>query len=884
MSASWRGWATMALLAVLPALALAPAWTTDHLLGPGDGATLHFPLRAAVWRAYRSGELPAWNSAVFCGTPLLGAYRPGALFPLMPLFALLPDFVAFQLLILFSLALTGVLTYVFVRQLGANGVGAYLAGMGFALGPYVVAHIDDSATITALPPLLLLLIATEGLVRRNSPLRGLLLALALALLLVAGSQEASRAGLALVMGRLLVHIVFSERRAWMRYGVPILAGLGLAAPQLIPTLLAASEAGRQVVGIGGGMASELPGGAAGMLLRYVSHTPAPALALAALPLALRAVPVRFFSVALVACLIVQWGRGPLTAPGAAPLVFDLALATLAGLSVSHMWQSRFDAGGRRLRNYYLLAALASAAALPLSVIAIGPLSQNLTAGVGLLAIAQILFFPLIASRHRGVAGAWLLPLTVAFLLQPEGRQVWSDAATQSDLMGRTATREAIDRLTGDRPGETILTLTRRWRAAEALDLGLGNLGLLTGRRSANGYDPMVQLRYRQFWDGMSAGGVIPVGVFYRSTAERLEAAGVRWVQVPSSELAVPSSASQLGEALDQPISTRTPRFYPFPISVATEVVLVSSLSESVQVAQGTLVARLVVRMASGHKLELPIRAGLETAEWAYDRKDVRPRVRHGQPPIFTSWTGTGGDFEGHHYVVTLRLPGRYLVDGLRIERVGEGGPLLVARLAVQDAQTGQLRAATNVAGFVSDMAHFREQGATPRVRLFELPRAQRLAWMARGVRLVHSDAAALQILRQPGSEGVALDQEVLALTPPDAGVGTSERKPTPVFIERVSPNRMDLRVQGPGLAVVNETWDRGWSARVDLLPSPIRRVNQTFMAVVVGEGNHRVTLRYRIRGFWPGLALALGSLVTLLVDVARRRRPAEDLTHVDAAC
>jgi hypothetical protein len=56
------------------------------------------------------------------------------------------------------------------------------------------------------------------------------------------------------------------------------------------------------------------------------------------------------------------------------------------------------------------------------------------------------------------------------------------------------------------------------------------------------------------------------------------------------------------------------------------------------------------------------------------------------------------------------------------------------------------------------------------------------------------------------------------------------------------------------------------------------------MAVVVGEGNHRVTLQYRIRGFWPGLALALGSLVTLLVDVARRRRPVEDLTHVDAAC
>jgi hypothetical protein len=887
MSASWRSWVSVAVLAALPVIALAPAWTTDHLLGPGDGATLHYPLRAAVWRAYRSGELPAWNSAIFSGTPLLGAYRPGALSPLMPLLASLPDFIAFQSLILCSLALTGILTYVYVRQLGACAVGAYFAGMGFALGPYVVGHIDDSATIAAIPALLLLLIAAEAFFRRSRPFRGFLLALALASLLVAGSQEASRAGLALVMGRLLVHVVSNEPRVrvplW-RYALPVLGGLGLAAPQLIPTLLAASEAGRQAVGVGGGLASELPGGAAGLLLRYISHTPAPALAIAALPLTLRAVPVRFFAVALIGCLVAQWGRGPLTAPGAAPLVFDLALATLAGLSLSHMWQTRSDAGGRRPRFHYLLAALASAAALPLSVIAIGPLSQNLTAGVGLLAVGQILFFPLIASRHRGVAGAWLLPLTVAFLLQPEGRQVWNDAPTQADLSGRSATREAIDRLTRDRPGETVLTLARRWRPAEAFDLALGNLGLLTGRRSANGYDPMVALRYRQLWDGMSAAGIVPAGLFYRSTPERLEAAGIRWVQVPSSELAIPSSASQLGEALDQPVFAGRSRFYPFPMSVATEVVLVSSLSESVKVSQGTLVARLLARTASGHTLDLPIRAGLETAEWAYERRDVRPRVRHGQPPIFSSWPGTGGDFEGHHYLATLRLPGRYLVDGLKVERVGDGGPLLVARLAVQDARTGQLRAATNVAGFVSDTTHFREQAATPRVRLFELPHAQRLAWIARGVRPVASDEAAMQALRHPSSVGVALDQEVLTLAPPPSGVLTSERKPTPVFIERVSPSRMDLRVEGPGLVVVNETWDPGWSARVDLRQSPIQRVNQTFMAVVVREGNHRLTLEYRVRGLWLGIALALGSLAGLLADVVRGRARTNDLTHVEAPC
>src|SRR5262249_16936589 len=49
------------LLAVLPAIAYAPAWTAGRLLGPGDGAALHFPLRARVWEAYARGDLAEWN-------------------------------------------------------------------------------------------------------------------------------------------------------------------------------------------------------------------------------------------------------------------------------------------------------------------------------------------------------------------------------------------------------------------------------------------------------------------------------------------------------------------------------------------------------------------------------------------------------------------------------------------------------------------------------------------------------------------------------------------------------------------------------------------------------------------------------------------------------
>ena len=74
----------LCVLALLPAIAHAPAWWEGRLLAPGDGAALHFPLRTEVWRAYERGDLPTWNPSVFSGTPLLAAYRPGALYPPMP--------------------------------------------------------------------------------------------------------------------------------------------------------------------------------------------------------------------------------------------------------------------------------------------------------------------------------------------------------------------------------------------------------------------------------------------------------------------------------------------------------------------------------------------------------------------------------------------------------------------------------------------------------------------------------------------------------------------------------------------------------------------------------------------------------------------------------
>src|SRR6185436_18952514 len=105
------------------------------------------------------------------------------------------------------------------------------------------------------------------------------------------------------------------------------------------------------------------------------------------------------------------------------------------------------------------------------------------------------------------------------------------------------------------------------------------------------------------------------------------------VQAPTLALAEPADALGLGEKMDLVLEPSRPRFFALPITRATEVHFSSSLSQAIDVPQGALVARVLARLTSGREVELPVRAGIDTAEWAFDRADVRDRVRHERPRI-----------------------------------------------------------------------------------------------------------------------------------------------------------------------------------------------------------------------------------------------------------
>jgi uncharacterized membrane protein YfhO len=85
--------------------------------------------------------------------------------------------------------------------------------------------------------------------------------------------------------------------------------------------------------------------------------------------------------------------------------------------------------------------------------------------------------------------------------------------------------------------------------------------------------------------------------------------------------------------------------------------------------------------------------------------------------------------------------------------------------------------------------------------------------------------------------------------------------------------RRVVRAAGPGLLVVGEGFDPGFSARVDGRAARILRVNGDRMGVVLEAGTHRVVLTHRARGLGAGLALAaLAAFGLVGALLAGRRR------------
>ena len=155
-------------------------------------------------------------------------------------------------------------------------------------------------------------------------------------------------------------------------------------------------------------------------------------------------------------------------------------------------------------------------------------------------------------------------------------------------------------------------------------------------------------------------------------------------------------------------------------------------------------------------------------------------------------------------------------------------------------------------------------------------------YLVDGAEVLKSDEEVLEALGRRTAEDFrgsvllsAEDENVGNGEPVRAGGSGGKR----VTLREYGPDRLVFEVETLGAAylVVNNTYSRHWTARVEGRPVPVLRANHAFQAVRIDSGRQQVVLQYEDRILWLCYtAVPLG--IGLVVVAARRLKGEDDLS------
>jgi len=279
---------------------------------------------------------------------------------------------------------------------------------------------------------------------------------------------------------------------------------------------------------------------------------------------------------------------------------------------------------------------------------------------------------------------------------------------------------------------------------------------------------------------------------------------------------------------------------------ATHLGVVSYLTGTTALEDGTPVAQVIVSGTQGSVYTATLLAGEHTAEGLY----TEGNVAHGQARAGHQWR----DNElGTDYITVLDLGGTMQPRAIAVRSLLPGQQVRLRGMTLIDDDSGTSRSLS--IDPVYQLVHSGD------VKIYQnlavLPRA----FVVHQARIAGDESQALELLRDPvfdPSQAVILEQDLALVT----GEGESQ-----VDIVDYQPERVELRasLDSPGYLVLTDTYYPGWTAKVDGVNTPIQRANLYFRALPLEAGDHEVIFLYQPPGVRLGLGLALLAWVAWLL-------------------
>lgn len=365
-----------------------------------------------------------------------------------------------------------------------------------------------------------------------------------------------------------------------------------------------------------------------------------------------------------------------------------------------------------------------------------------------------------------------------------------------------------------------------------------------------------------------------------SQNELLDLANVRYVLYPARPARLPSHRGVPFDP-ERPLmvgSKGSPggtEVYAFRGERAHTVRVVAALTHAFEVPQDAPVVEIAVVPREGTPALVTLRAGIDLAEWAYDRPDALGKVQHTKPesiafrrPDIDPIWGTGQLYFFHS---EHDLPTAMEVERVEIRYTYPVGGIELYGLGLYNADTFQ------TAGTVQPMrSKFRSVYRDRDVEIVEntaffprayvVPQAVAAPGSAEDLRVLLStpwDPSRQVLLQGPGAERWANASGLPADEAP-----ADEIDPVQTLLQ--GGDRVIYRAIAPtgGFLVHVVNFVPGWRAWVDGREAPVLRANSLFQAVPLLPGEHTVELRYEPQAVKLGLLISLTAVGVALAVVA----------------
>jgi hypothetical protein len=298
---------------------------------------------------------------------------------------------------------------------------------------------------------------------------------------------------------------------------------------------------------------------------------------------------------------------------------------------------------------------------------------------------------------------------------------------------------------------------------------------------------------------------------------------------------------------------------PSDVGSVSGIRVVSTLSYAFQAAQGQTVA--TISLDGGQTI--PLRAGIDLSERAYDRPSLSGLVQHDKVAAaldFEETTPEGENYVAHLYRADLPVSGSPSPKTISIAATDPQIRVEIHGIAMLDASgVPHSLDLGNRAGFARlGESVILNNRALPRA--FVLPRAQAFSTMR------HPGRTATQLV---GSPDVDLHTMLLIENDPNTPPEPTGAQPATAAtrVQDLGPNtvRVTAAADVPSYVVLDDFYHRGWTARVDGQPSRVFIANALFRAVAIEPGSHEVEFRFEPLSHMVG---AVVSAVSLLVVCA----------------